>query len=241
MKNYIGCSGFSNRDWIGEFYPEDLKSGDYLKYYSSVFNSVEINSTFYHKPTVKTLAKWYAETPETFRFFIKIPKSITHIAKLKDVKEQVADFCKYISSELKEKLGGFLFQLPPSYHFTDENLEGLLDVVNDNYLNVVEFRHASWWNDDVMTQIGERKIVFSGVSIPKNIPDEVVVNHPDILYYRLHGTPVLFKSEYPKEFLDALASQIKKADRTAYIFFNNTWGLGAVRNAKHFQLVIRNY
>ncbi len=237
MKNYIGCSGFSNRDWIGEFYPEDLNANEYLRYYSSIFNSVEINSTFYHKPTVKTLSKWYAETPDNFRFFIKIPKTITHIAKMKDAKENVSNFCNYISSELKEKLGGFLFQLPPSYHFTDENLERLLGVVNDDYLNVVEFRHYSWWNENVMEKLYERKIVFSGVSIPKNIPDEVIVNHYDILYYRLHGTPVLFKSEYPKEFLDTLAAQIKKADRTAYIFFNNTWGMGAVRNALY---IIKN-
>nr|WP_050021111.1 DUF72 domain-containing protein [Chryseobacterium sp. P1-3] len=75
---YIGCSGFYNNDWKGSLYPENAQSKDFLSLYSQTFNAVEINSTFYRIPTAKTLLKWYDGTPDTFRFFIKIPKDITH-------------------------------------------------------------------------------------------------------------------------------------------------------------------
>ena len=232
---YIGCSGFSNRDWKGDFYPANLASKDYLHHYSKTFDAVEINSTFYRKPNQKTLQNWHEVTPERFRFFIKMPKNITHDARMDNVSGLVDEFCKYIASELKEKFSGFLFQLPPSFVFSDANLQKITTALNNMYLNVVEFRHPSWWNEEAQLVLSGKNIVFSGVSIPKNIPDDVIVNHPDVLYYRLHGKPVLFKSEYSEEFLQALAAQIKRTDRASYVFFNNTWGLSAIRNAQYFQ------
>ena len=84
MKNntFVGCSGFTERSWKGFFYPEALPSREYLSFYSKHLNAVEINSTFYRKPTSKTLEKWFSETEEDFQFFIKIPKTITHLKKL---------------------------------------------------------------------------------------------------------------------------------------------------------------
>lgn len=238
-KIYIGCSGFSNKDWKGEFYPDNLPAKNYLDYYADKFNAVEINSTFYRQPTLKTLQNWYSKTPGDFRFFVKIPKTITHNAKIKNSSDTVADFCHLIADGLREKTAGFLFQLPPSFVFSDENLEFVLQAVNDACLNVVEFRHKSWWNDAVMDALTKKKIVFSGVSIPKDIPDALVANHPQFLYYRLHGNPVMFKSLYSEDFLDKLASQIKETDETCYIFFNNTWGMSAIRNAQYLQKLLQ--
>lgn len=238
-KTHIGCSGFSERLWKGFFYPEDLPSKEYLDYYSQYLNSVEINSTFYRKPTLKTLENWYQKTPEDFKLFIKIPKNISHIHRLKDTKTETEEFCAHISSGLKEKLAGFLFQLPPSFHFNDENLHRVLETVDKNFLNVVEFRNKDWWNNEVLETLQKEKIVFTGVSFPKDIPDDVMVNNDEVLYYRLHGVPVLFKSEYSEEFLDDLKQKIEKFKGEKYVFFNNTFGTAGIKNALELQKIMK--
>lgn len=141
---YIGCSGFYNNDWKGTLYPEEAKSKDYLSLYAQQFNAVEINSTFYRKPTAKTLQKWFDETPENFKFFIKIPKTISHEKRLENCREEIGEFCTHIQTKLKEKLAGFLYQFPPSFKNTEENLNLILENINDQFLNVIEFRHESW-------------------------------------------------------------------------------------------------
>ncbi|UZT98224.1 DUF72 domain-containing protein [Chryseobacterium fluminis] len=235
---YIGCSGFYNNDWKGSLYPEDSKSKDFLILYSETYNSVEINSTFYRKPTQKTLQKWFDETPEDFRFFIKIPKTISHEKRLKDCKAEISEFCDHIQSGLKEKLAGFLYQFPPSFKNTPENTDVILDNINFNFLNVIEFRHESWWKEEVFHLLRENNIVFSGVSFPGSLPEEVIMNHPDILYYRLHGKPVLYKSEYSEEFLKDLAEKIEKEQHKTFIFFNNTWGTAAIHNSLYLKKIL---
>lgn len=240
MNHFIGCSGFSNKDWKGFFYPDNLSSKDYLTFYAENFNSVEINSTFYRKPTTKTLLSWYEQTPAHFLFFIKIPQTITHINQLKNVRQEISEFCKHISHSLKEKLGGFLFQFPPSFICDKININNILNSLNPRFMNVVEFRHKSWWNESVYEVLKEQSIIFCGASIPKEVPDDVIINHPDTLYYRLHGKPILFKSEYSAEELQALADKIKTSDRNAFVFFNNTWGLAAIKNARYMQKLLAN-
>jgi uncharacterized protein YecE (DUF72 family) len=235
---YIGCSGFYNNDWKGSLYAEDAKSKDYLTLYSHEFNSVEINSTFYRKPTAKTLLKWATETPDDFRFFIKIPKVISHEQRLKDCKQEISEFCYHIKDHLKEKLSGFLYQFPPSFKNTQENTELILNNLDFNFLNVIEFRHESWWRDEIFSLLKDHNIVFSGVSFPGNLSEDVIINHPEILYYRLHGKPVLYKSEYSEEFLDLLAEKIKNSQQQAYIFFNNTWGTAAIKNSLYLKKIL---
>ncbi|WP_312900789.1 DUF72 domain-containing protein [Chryseobacterium taichungense] len=238
-KLYIGCSGFYNNDWKGSLYPEDAKSKDFLTLYSQEFNCVEINSTFYRKPTAKTLIKWTEETPEDFRFFIKIPKVVSHEKRMKDCKEEITLFCDHIYSHLQNKLSGFLYQFPPSFKNTPENLNIILNNIDSRFLNVIEFRHESWWTDEIFNTLKEKNIVFSGVSFPGNLPEDVVINHPDILYYRLHGKPVLYKSEYSEDFLKDLAQKIKKAQHKTFIFFNNTWGTSAIKNSLFLKDILK--
>jgi len=238
-KIYIGCSGFYNNDWKGSLYPEDAKSKDFLTLYSQQFNSVEINSTFYRKPLAKTLIKWFDETRDDFKFFIKIPKTVSHEKRLENCKEEIAEFCSHIKTHLKEKLAGFLYQLPPSFKNSEENLNRILENIDDNYLNVIEFRHESWWNETIYKKLEDHNIIFSGVSFPGNLPEDVMINSHEIVYYRLHGKPVLYKSEYSEDFLDNLAEQIKNSDQKSFIFFNNTWGTSAIKNGKYFQEKIK--
>ncbi|KUJ52933.1 DUF72 domain-containing protein [Chryseobacterium sp. JAH] len=235
---YIGCSGFYNNDWKGVLYPENAKSKDYLSLYSQHFNAVEINSTFYRKPTAKTLQKWYDETPEDFKFFIKIPKTISHEKRLENCKEEITEFCTHIQSNLKEKLAGFLYQFPPSFKNTEENVNRILENVDSQFLKVIEFRHESWWNDEIFKLLQRNKIIFSGVSFPGNLPEEVVINSDDVFYYRLHGKPVLYKSEYSENYLNDLAEKIQGSCLKSFIFFNNTWGISAIKNGIYLQKIL---
>ncbi len=236
---YIGCSGFYNNDWKGSLYPENAQSKDFLSLYSTTFNAVEINSTFYRKPTSKTLLKWYDETPDDFRFFIKIPKAITHQNRLENSKDEIALFCDHIQNSLKDKLSGFLYQLPPSFKNTAENTERIMDNMDHRFLNVIEFRHTSWWQKEVFDLLKKHNIIFSGVSFPGNLPEDLIINHSEILYYRLHGKPVLYKSEYTKDFMDALAEKIKNTTQTSFIFFNNTWGIAAIKNSLYLKSILK--
>lgn len=243
MKNklYIGCSGFSEHLWKGFFYPKDLPTKDYLQFYSKNLNALEINSTFYRRPTNKTLEKWHKTTPEDFKFFIKIPKNFTHIKRLQDTSIETEAFCEHIYSGLQEKLAGFLFQLPPSFKYSEENLSRIIETVDQKFLNVVEFRDRSWWNREVMDLLEKFSIIFSGVSIPKDIPSEVVINSEKNLYYRLHGIPTLFKSEYSEWELDALGKEIMKFPGTSFVFFNNTFGTAGIKNALYLSKVVKHF
>lgn len=235
---YIGCSGFYNNDWKGSLYPENAPSKDFLSLYTKVFNAVEINSTFYRIPTAKTLLKWYDETPDLFRFFIKIPKTITHQNRLSESKEEITTFCNHIQSSLKDKLTGFLYQLPPSFKNTPENLDRVTNNLDHHFLNIIEFRHESWWQKEIFDFLKNISVVFSGVSFPGSLPEEIIINHPEVLYYRLHGKPVLYKSEYSSVFLDDIAEKIKNTKQTAFIFFNNTWGISAIKNALYLKSIL---
>lgn len=243
MKNkvFIGCSGFTERTWKGFFYPEELPAREYLSFYSNKLNAVEINSTFYRRPTTRTLEKWRNETEDDFRFFIKIPKTITHLKKLVETKEETKAFCSHISSGLQNKLAGFLFQFPPSFHYSEENLDLFLKTVSPEFLNVVEFRHASWWNPEVFEKLRSQRIIFSGVSIPKDISNEVIINSDEFLYYRLHGVPVLFKSEYDLSELRILKEKIESFPGTAFLFFNNTWGQAGITNALELKKILNEH
>lgn len=235
---HIGCSGFYNTDWKGSLYPENSQNKDFLKLYSGTFGTVEINSTFYRKPTTKTLRKWYDETSEDFRFFIKIPKTISHSGYSESKKDEFSDFCNYIKDNIGNKLAGFLIQFPASFHCTENNIKWLTETLPDEYLLAVEFRHRSWWNHDVFDLFKNHQWVFSGVSFPGTIPEDLIITNPKVGYYRLHGKPVLYRSLYPKEFLDHLAKEIEATGRQFYIYFNNTWGTAAIENSLYLKSII---
>ncbi len=240
QQNYIGCSGFYNTDWKGALYPEDAENKDFLKLYSRVFNTVEINSTFYRKPTAKTLQKWKDETPEDFKFFIKVPKTISHSGYHETKPEALSEFCKYIYENIGNKLAGFLIQFPSSFHCTENNIKWLKGTLSDKFLIAVEFRHQSWWNDEIFDLFKKHHWIFCGVSFSSKLSEDVIVTHPDIGYYRLHGRPILYKSLYSKEFLEHLSKEIRAAGRDFYVMFNNTWGTAAVENSLYLKDILKS-
>ena len=148
MKVLVGTSGYAYKQWKGSFYPEKLKDADMLAFYASRFPTVEINNTFYRMPARQALAKWAEETPESFSFVLKAPKRITHEKRLGDV----ADPVRYLfeaASVMGAKLGPVLFQLPPFFKKDLARLQAFLALLPPGQRAALEFRHQSWFADDV--------------------------------------------------------------------------------------------
>lgn len=230
----IGCSGFYYKEWKEFFYPKGLAQRNWFSFYCRHFNTIEINSTFYKMPSPKSFAKWHSESTPNFLFTIKAPRLITHYKQLKDCKALVSDFYLAVNEGLRDKLGTVLFQFPPKFDFTEQRLALLLELLDPGFANVVEFRHVSWWQAKVYEQLASKNIIFSGQSYPSNLPDELIKNNP-IVYYRFHGRPVLYKSTYPLAEIKQLKEQLSPTAERAFIYFNNTWGTGALTNAKQLQ------
>jgi uncharacterized protein YecE (DUF72 family) len=148
MDLLIGTSGFAYKAWYDIFYPKGLPSSGMLRYYAEHFGAVEINSTFFRMPTEAALRQWAADVPAGFRFALKSPQLITHRKRLKEVDEPVAEFFR-VSHALETHLGPLLFQLPPNFKKDLDRLEKFLDLVPKEARVAVEFRHQSWFDDDV--------------------------------------------------------------------------------------------
>lgn len=229
---HIGCSGFYYRDWRGPFYPIDLPQRKWFEFYCGSFNTVELNGTFYRFPQLKTLQSWYQRCPTHFRFSVKAPRAITHYRKFNDCAGFLTSFYDTINNGLQEKLGPVLFQLPPGLSYSEEKLEQILNSLNPYFKNVLEFRHTTWWRDDVYKALAEKHVIFCGQSYP-GLPDEVIINTESI-YYRFHGVPVLYRSPYSVEFMKNVVEVANCDERVkeAWCYFNNDYdGVGAA-NAK---------
>lgn len=232
MKWHIGCSGFHYKDWRGKFYPEKLAMKNWFDYYTKYFDTVELNVTFYRFPQLSFLQTWYQKCPENFRFSVKAPKAITHYKQFHDSARFITDFYETSNNGLKEKLGPVLFQLPGRLAYNEERLERIINSLNPSFNNVLEFRHESWWREDVYKALAEQNITFCGMSHP-SLPDDVVVNTSTV-YYRFHGVPDLYRSAYSKEFLQEIVSIVKsdKHIKTGWFYFNNDFDAVGVRNAE---------
>ncbi len=238
---HIGCSGFSYKEWKEIFYPPKLPQSKWFDFYTEHFNTLELNVTFYRFPTLKLLQGWYDKAPEHFLFSAKVPRSITHFKKLEDTERMLGDFYGLLKEGLAQKLGCVLFQFPPQFSYSEERLQKLLGAIDPSFTNVVEFRHASWWRKDVQTALRKNGISFSGVSFPKIEHDDAVIN-TSLCYYRFHGVPKLFYSEYDEAFLDKIVSQIKGSKKVnqAFLYFNNTASTAALKNARYVQSILAN-
>ena len=148
MRVLAGTSGYSYPEWKGNFYPEKMSAKDMLGYYSQRFPTVEINNTFYRMPTEALLSGWAAQVPETFTFVIKASKRITHDKRLKEIEEPLGYFIR-ITSTLGSRLGPLLFQLPPNFKKDVDRLKAFFDALPERRRLAFEFRHASWFDDEV--------------------------------------------------------------------------------------------
>jgi uncharacterized protein YecE (DUF72 family) len=158
MKMHAGTSGYSYKEWKGNFYPADLPAADMLPYYAKHFSTVEINNTFYRMPSEKMLLNWSAQVPEDFAFVLKAPQRITHIKKLKDVGDDVAYLLR-TAAVLGNKRGPLLFQVPP--FFSKKNLDlvrEFLGLLSGQGQSAFEFRHQTWFDDEVFALLREHNV-----------------------------------------------------------------------------------
>lgn len=184
----LGTSGFSYDDWVGPVYPEDLPRSQWLPYYATEFDTVELNVSYYRIPTSKMVSGWVARTPEGFLFSVKAHRSITHDRKDQGFTPMLQALQPMVEAG---KLGCILAQFPYSFHPTDENYD-YLDLVRKEFTLmpvVVEFRNARWIRERTFDFLAERDLGFCCVDEPRLrglIPPVARVTGP-VAYVRFHG------------------------------------------------------
>ncbi|HXZ80821.1 MAG TPA: DUF72 domain-containing protein [Terriglobales bacterium] len=184
---YAGTSGWAYPTWKPAFYPEKLAQKDFLRYYASQVNAVEVNYTFRHMLSEKTITKWLAETPPEFRFVIKAHQNITHIKRLKGAEEPLRRFISSISLlESSARLGPVLFQLPPNLKANADLLRVFLALLPKLLRCSFEFRHVSWFAPEIYDVLSERNAALC-------VAEDDDLATPDVTtasfsYYRLRKT-----------------------------------------------------
>ncbi len=234
MTKFIGCSGFHYDDWKGKFYPENLSKDEWLPYYAEHFQTVEINNSFYGLPSEETLENWHKQTPRHFKFTMKGSRYVTHQKKLvNDEKMRNAVKTFYDRVEiLRGKLGCVLWQLPGNLHRNDEKLENFCAFLSDDFKNIIEFRHKSWFDEDVYRILKKENVSFCIISAPDDLPETAVAT-TRTAYIRFHGKNEWYRYDYSKSELKDWGKTIAdlSADRV-YCYFNNDYEAKAVRNAE---------
>jgi uncharacterized protein YecE (DUF72 family) len=155
MNLYAGTSGYSYKEWKGNFYPQKLPAAQMLRHYAQQLPAVEINNTFYRLPTPSLLASWCEQVPPNFRFAIKAPRRITHIKRLKDVQDETTYLLRTLET-LGARLGVILFQLPPYQRKDLARLQAFIDLLPEQTPAAFEFRAQSWFDDSVFELLRAR-------------------------------------------------------------------------------------
>jgi len=235
---HVGCSGWFYWKWRGVFYPEMLPTAEWFSYYARRFRTVEINASFYSWPTEANVKAWLrAAGRRRFVYTVKVCELITHIKRFQGTKSLVRDF-GVVADILGERMGCFLFQLPPSYRYTAARLKTILSHLDHSRRNVVEFRQPSWWNEDVFAAFRNTGTIFCSCSAPR-LPDTLVRTADDI-YVRFHGTKRWYRHDYSSEELASWAAHIKASGaKTSWIYFNNDYNAYATRNARRLARLLR--
>jgi len=237
---HIGCSGWFYWDWRGKFYPDDLPTNQWFQYYSRRFQTVELNAPFYSWPTIGTVREWVRQVGRRkFIYTVKASELITHIKQFSGTKILIQDF-GHIADLLGPHMGCFLFQLPPSFHYSAIRLERIVSQLDPRRRNVVEFRHRSWWNEKVFAAFRAAGIIFCSCSAPK-LPDDLVVT-TDEVYLRFHGTERWYHHDYTPAALEVWVSRLRTSGaKKVWAYFNNDWDGFALKNARTLMRLLRGF
>lgn len=230
-KFLIGTSGWNFQHWRGVFYPRDLPKHDWLPFYASHFDTVELNATFYRFFKPESFLHWYNEVPGTFRFVLKAHRAITHEHLLLNCDDMIIHFSE-LAILLKRKLGLVLLQLPPRIAYDPLRLQHALKTFPNPKKIVVEFRHEKWLTLEVKKLLTRLGSVFCTVDSPELRLNGWVTG--EVGYIRLHGRKNWYDYNYTlwqlKE-IAAMAIRMGKKAKKVYIFFNNDYYGYAVKNA----------
>ena len=227
----IGCSGWFYWHWRESFYPAELPVSGWFDHYAKQFKTVELNAPFYSWPTVGTVKTWLRQVGRRrFVYTVKACELMTHVKRFRGTRHLVRDF-SFIANLLGDRMGCFLFQLPPSFHYAPARLKAIVQQLQPSRRNVVEFRHRSWWNARVYAAFRDAGIIFCSCSGPR-LPDELVKTSDDI-YIRFHGTSRWYRHDYSKEELAIWVQRIhKSAAKRVWAYFNNDRQGFAIKNAR---------
>ncbi|OYX31025.1 MAG: hypothetical protein B7Y99_11080 [Caulobacterales bacterium 32-69-10] len=229
MTVIVGTAGWQIPRTSAEAFPVD---GTTLQRYAARFGAVEINSSFHRPHQPKTYARWAQTTPPGFRFALKLPKTVTHERRLVDCAELVEAFLFQIS-QLGEKLGPLVIQLPPSLAF-DAGVAGaflaMLRARFDGDL-ACEPRHASWFEAEAAAVLSDQRVARVAAD-PALVPAAAEPGGwTGLSYWRLHGSPQMYWSAYGPERIGELAARLAAAPQPAWVFFDNTTSGAAAADA----------
>jgi uncharacterized protein YecE (DUF72 family) len=231
----IGTSGWHYDHWYERFYPRDIPKKDWLQYYVQHFNTVEINNTFYRLPRETMVERWHELAPKDFLFTVKANRFVTHVKRLRDAEEPLRNFFDAIRP-LAKNLGPILYQLSPTFHKDLGRLEDFIQLLPGKIPGVFEFRHNSWFTDDVLQLLDDSGLGLcihdlGGVDVPRVVT-------ANIIYLRFHDPPGEFSHDYPPHMLRQWAKWARENLRTGrrlFAYFNNDYNACAVRNAQQLR------
>ena len=226
----IGTSGWTYKDWRGRFYPARLPQREWLAYYASVFSTVELNVTTYRLPKEPDLVRWAAARPG-FDYTVKLSRLITHRKRPGEPRAFVENYFARIAA-LAPRIANVLAQFPPSWARDDDALRSFLDALPAGYRYVAEFRHPSWYHDDVYALLRARGISLCLHDLAGSVAPHVLTG--PVLYVRLHGPVRAYAGSYRRARLEGWANAIRgflPGVSAAYVYFNNDERAFATRNA----------
>jgi uncharacterized protein YecE (DUF72 family) len=236
-KIFIGTSGWVYKDWTGPFYPQGLKAEDRLQFYAQRFRTIEINATFYRLPSQNMLDAWNRNLSSGFHLVVKGSRFITHIKKIQDCQAAVTAFYERVL-QLKT-LKVVLWQLPPTLPKDTKRLDAFLGALPRDVRHAVEFRHASWWDEETKSLLAQHRAAFVIVSHP-SLPDDIWVT-TDFLYLRFHGLgQQLYSYGYSQAELAQWAKRLRPElqGKTLYAFFTNDYHAYAPHDAQALMKIL---
>jgi len=235
---HVGCSGWVYKHWRGSFYPEGLPQKRWFERYSEEFDTVEINASFYRVPLARTFEGWREKAPPDFHYAVKVNRFITHMKKLIECETEVDRFVE-LTRLLGDKLGPLLYQLPPSLHKNLDRLDAFLARLPKDLEQVVEFRHGSWYDDEVLELLDRHGVGFvchdlRGLISPRWASGRTA-------YVRFHGTSGRYHGRYSDEALMDWANwclQQKQRGRSVWCYFNNDIHGHAIEDARTLKSIV---
>jgi uncharacterized protein YecE (DUF72 family) len=230
---YVGCSGWSYPDWRGVVYPQGLSPQRWFDYYTTLFDTVELNNTFYRLPTQKAVEGWAASAPDGFTFALKLGAFASHRMKLRDAASWLPNHLDR-AERLGAALGPTLVQLPPRWRRNAERLDEFLSVAPATMRWAVEIREPSWLHNDVLDVLRRHSAALCVHDLIKDHPYELTA---DWTYVRFHGpnaTVSPYRGAYGprrlRPWAQRLEAEIDKG-HDVYCYFNNDYEGHAVTDA----------
>jgi uncharacterized protein YecE (DUF72 family) len=240
-KPRIGCSGWQYKHWRGDFYPSDLPQSRWFEHYARVFDTVEINNSFYRLPEAETFASWGSRAPMRFVFAVKASRFLTHMKKLKDPEEPIERLFSRMRA-LGRHLGPVLYQLPPGWKLDKGRLEHFLQALPRGIRHVIEFREPSWYADEALRLLERYRVALCLHDMPGSATGRERVG--PFVYVRFHGATGKYGGSYPDDRLQGWAEWLSTERREGtdvYAYFNNDVGGHAPRNAVTLRGFLEEY